>query len=107
MSSFSLNNCQLSFKQFLEIIIQKSGLSKEEFYKYKIVLQIPDLELYNLVKNNPKIYYSQPMEIKTNEDLQKCKVMLPILDSNIYYVTRKNTNLTYILEKRNEEELQI
>ena len=106
MSSFSLNNCQLSFKQFLEIIIQKSGLSKEEFYKYKIVLLIPDLEIYNLIKNNPRIYYSQPMEIKTNEDLQKCKVMLPILDSNVYYVTRKNANLTFLLEKRNEEELK-
>ena len=106
MSSFSLNNYQYSFKQFLEIIIQKFGLSKDELYKNKIVLQIPDLEIYNLVKNNPRIYYSKPMEIKTNEDLQKCKVMLPILDSNVYYVTRKNADLTFILEKRNEEELQ-
>ena len=106
MSSFSLNNYQYSFKQFLEIIIQKFGLSKDELYKNKIVLQIPDLEIYNLVKNNPRIYYSKPMEIKTNEDLQKCKVMLPILDSNVYYVTRKNIDLTFILEKRNEEELQ-
>ena len=106
MSSFSLNTYQFSFKQFLEIIIQKSGLSREEFYKHKIVLQIPDLEIYNLVKNNPRISYSQPIKIKSNKDLQKCKVMLPILDSNVYYVTRKNANLTFLLEKRNEKELQ-
>lgn len=106
MSSFVYNISKLSFIQFLEQIIEKFGFSKEEFYKYKIVLQIPDLEIYNLVKNNPRIYNSNPMkEIKTNEDLQKCKVMLPILDSNVFYVIKKNADLTFILEKRNENEL--
>ena len=86
--------------------MQESGFSKDELYKHKIVLQIPDLETYNLVKNNPRISFSQPMEIKTNEDLQKYRVMLPIFDSNVFYVIRKNANLTFNLEKRNEEELE-
>ena len=106
MSSFSINNSKLSFKQFLEEIIEKSGLSKEELYKYKIVLEIPDLEIYNLVKNNPRIYFSQSLEIKTEEDLEKSKAMLPIFDSSTYYVTRKNANLIYNLEKRTEKELE-
>jgi len=106
MISISININQLSFKQFLEKIMQESGFSKDELYKHKIVLQIPDLETYNLVKNNPRISYSQPIEIKTNEDLQKSRVMLPIFDSNVFYVIRKNANLTFNLEKRNEEELE-
>ena len=32
--------------------------------------------------------------------------MLPIFDSNIFYVIRKNANLTFNLEKRNEKELE-
>ncbi len=106
MTSISLNINQLSFKQFLENIIQKSGLSKEELYKHKIVFQIPDLETYNLLKNNPRISFTHPMEIKTNEDLQKSKVMLPIFDSNVFYVIRKNITLIFLLEKRDEKELE-
>ena len=64
MASISINICRLSFKQFLEKVIQESGFSKNELYKHKIVLQIPDLEIYNLVKNNPRISYTHPMEIK-------------------------------------------
>ena len=105
MNTFTINNSKISFKEFLEKILQESGLSKEEFCKHKIVLQIPDIEIYNLVKNNPRIYFSIPMEIKTNEDLEKSKVMLPILNSSVYYITRKNENFTYILEKRTEEEM--
>jgi len=105
MNTFTINNSKISFKEFLEKILQESGLSKEEFCKHKIVLQIPDIEIYNLVKNNPRIYFSVPMEIKTNEDLEKSKVMLPILNSSVYYITRKNENFTYILEKRREEEM--
>jgi hypothetical protein len=105
MNTFTINNSKISFKEFLEKILQESGLSKEEFCKHKIVLQIPDIEIYNLVKNNPRIYFSVPMEIKTNEDLEKSKVMLPILNSSVYYITRKNENFTYILEKRTEEEM--
>ena len=105
MNKFVLNTVELSFKEFLETIQEQSGLTKDEFYMHKIVLIIPDLETYNLVKNNPIIYYSNPMEIKTNEDLQKSQVMLPILDSSIYYITRKNADFTYILVKRTDEEL--
>ena len=105
MNTFTINNSKISFKEFLGKILQESGLSKEEFCKHKIVLQIPDIEIYNLVKNNPRIYFSVPMEIKTNEDLEKSKVMLPILNSSVYYITRKNENFTYILEKRTEEEM--
>ena len=32
--------------------------------------------------------------------------MLPIFDSNVFYVIRKNANLTFNLEKRNEKELE-
>ena len=52
MNSFVINISEISFKEFLEQIFQESGLSKEEFYKHKIVLQIPDMEIYKLVKNN-------------------------------------------------------
>ena len=104
MSSISINTTKLSFKQFLENIIKESGLSKEEFYKHKIVFQINDLETYNLVKSNPRISYFHSMEIKTNEDLQKSKVMLPILDSSVFNIIRKNTNMTFILEKMKEKE---
>ena len=61
MNTFTINNSKISFKEFLEKILQESGLSKEEFCKHKIVLQIPDIEIYNLVKNNPRIYFSIPM----------------------------------------------
>ena len=69
MDTFVLNTVELSFKEFLEKIHQESNLIKEEFYKHKIVLIISDMEIYNLVKNSPLIYYSNPMEIKTKEDL--------------------------------------
>ena len=106
MNTFTFNNCKLSFIQFLEKICKESGLTKEELYNYTIMLHITDLETYNLVKNNPRIYYSHPSEIKTNEDLQKTKVMLPIFDSSVFYTIKQNKNLTYILEKRNEKELE-
>ena len=104
--SFTLNNCKLSFKQFLEYFLQETGLTKEEFYKYKIVLHILDIATYNLLKNQPRIHHSNPYEIKTNEDLQKIKVMLPIFNSSVYYTIKKDADLTYIFEKRNEEELE-
>ena len=105
MNSFVINISEISFKEFLEQIYQESGLSKEEFYKHKIVLQIPDMEIYNLVKNNPRIYYSNPMEINSNEDLKNSNAMLPILDSSTFYITRKNADFTFILEKRTEKEM--
>ena len=105
MNTFVINNSEISFKEFLSKIHQQSGLSKNDFYKHKIILQIPDMEIYNLIKNNPKIYFSNPIYIKTNEDLKKSNAMLPILDSNVYYETRKNADFTYILEKRTEQEL--
>ena len=105
MDTFVLNTVELSFKEFLEKILQESGLTKDEFYKHKIVLIIPDLETYNLVKNSPLIHYLNPMEIKTNEDLQKSKAMLPLLNPNLFYITRKNSDMTYILVKRTEQEL--
>ena len=105
MDTFVLNTVELSFKEFLEKILQESGLTKDEFYKHKIVLIIPDLETYNLVKNSPLIHYLNPMEIKTNEDLQKSKAMLPLLNPNLFYITRKNSDMTYILIKRTEQEL--
>ena len=106
MNSFVINISEISFKEFLEQIYQESGLSKEEFYKHKIVLQIPDMEIYNLVKNNPRIYYSNPMKINSNEDLKNSNVMLPILDSSIFYITRKNADFTFKLEKRTEKEME-
>ena len=105
MNTFTLNTVELSFKEFLEKIHQESNLTKEEFYKHKIVLIISDMEIYNLVKNSPLIYYSNPMEIKTKEDLQKSNAMLPILNPNLFYITRKNADFTYILAKRTEQEL--
>ena len=105
MNSFVINISEISFKEFLEQIFQESGLSKEEFYKHKIVLQIPDMEIYNLVKNNPRIYYSNPMKINSNEDLKNSNAMLPILDSSTFYITRKNADFTFILEKRTEKEM--
>ena len=68
MNTFVINNSEISFKEFLSKIFQQSGLSKNDFYKHKIILQIPDMEIYNLIKNNPKIYFSNPIYIKTNED---------------------------------------
>ena len=105
MNTFVINNSKISFKEFLSKIYHQSGLSKADFYKHKIILLIRDMKIYKLVKNNPKIYFSNPMDIKTNEDLKKSNAMLPILYSNVYYVTRKNADFTYILEKRTEQEL--
>ena len=97
MNTFVLNTVELSFKEFLEKIHQESNLTKDEFYKHKIVFIIPDIEIYNLIKNSPFIYYSNPIEIKTKEDLKKSKTMLPILNPNLFYITRKNADFTYIL----------
>ncbi len=103
MNTFVLNTIELSFKEFLEIIHEQSGLTEDEFYKNKIVFIIPYLEKYNLVKKHPKIYYLNPIKIETNEDLQKSQAMLPILDSNIYYITKKNADFTYILVKEQKK----
>ena len=105
MNTSALNTIELSFKEFLETIQEQSGLTKDEFYKNKIVFIIPNLEIYNLVKKNPKIYYLNPIKIETNDDLQKSKAMLPILDSDIYCITRKKADFTYFLVKRTKEEL--
>ena len=63
-----LNPSKLSFKQFLEKIRDDSGLSQEDFLKYKITIPINDLDTFNTLKNleNMKI----TLEKRTFEELK-------------------------------------
>ena len=54
-TNLEISPSQLSFKQFLEKVRDDSGLSQEDFLKYKITIPIKDLTTFNIIKNLPKI----------------------------------------------------
>ena len=68
MKTFKINNNELSFKQFLEKICQESGLSKEEFYKCKVMLPIFNPYVYNAIRKNSTLKYT--LEKRTEKELE-------------------------------------
>jgi len=66
--NFTINNCELSFKEFLEKIQEESGIPKEEFPKYKIMCPVLDLHTYYLIKKNGNVTYT--LEKRTEEELK-------------------------------------
>ena len=58
----------LNFKEFLEKIRDDSGLSTEDFLKYKITLPINDFNTFNMLKNIPDL--SLELEKRTVEELK-------------------------------------
>ena len=66
--NLEINPFNLSFKQFLEVAREKSGLSQEEFLKNKIMLPITDLKTYNILKNSKNLSFI--LEKRTNEELK-------------------------------------
>ena len=59
---------KLSFKQFLEKIKDDSGLSQEDFLKYRITIPINDLETFKKFKNCA--YMKIELEKRTEEQLK-------------------------------------
>ena len=58
---------QLSFKDFLEKIIDESGLSEKELINYKIMLPILDKKTFNILKNYENLPFV--LEKRTNDEL--------------------------------------
>ena len=59
---------QLSFKRFLEIIRDESGVTQEEFLKHKIMLPILDLKTFQRIRHNKHL--SLVLEKRTEEELK-------------------------------------
>ena len=63
-----INPKNLNFKDFLENIRDNSGLSTEDFLKYKITIPINDLETFKKLKNIKNL--SLELEKRTEEELK-------------------------------------
>ena len=66
--SLEINPSSLNFKEFLEQIRDNSGLSTENFLKYKITLPINDLNTFKMIKNCPNL--TLELEKRTEEELK-------------------------------------
>ena len=78
--NLEINPFNLSFKQFLEVAREKSGLSQEEFLKNKIMLPITDLKTYNILKNYKNLSFV--LEKRTNEELKDQTYLKELKDIN-------------------------
>ena len=63
-----INTKNLNFKEFLENIRDNSGLTTEDFLKYKITIPINDLETFKKLKNIKNL--SLELEKRTEEELK-------------------------------------
>ena len=59
---------RLSFKRFLEIIRDESGLTQEEFLKHKIMIPVLDLKTFEKIKYNKHLSFV--LEKRTEEELK-------------------------------------
>ena len=99
-SSITLNNSQLSFKEFLEKIKEQSGLSEEEFLQHKIMFPILDQQTYYLIKKNENITYK--LEKRTEEELKNNSYLIELnkIEENLVEIDTKlnefyaKTNIT-------------
>ena len=66
--NLEINPFQLTFKQFLEKIRDESGLSQEDFLKYRITIPINDFKTFNILKNIQDINIK--LEKRTEEELK-------------------------------------
>ena len=111
--NFTINNCELSFKEFLEKIQEESGIPKEEFPKYKIMCPILDLHTYYLIKKNGNVTYT--LEKRTEEELkdQSYSVELNSIEENLVtiitelneFYAKTNTTQYYVNHSNEPVEL--
>ena len=122
--NLEINPFNLSFKQFLEVAREKSGLSQEEFLKNKIMLPITDLKTYNILKNYKNLSFV--LEKRTNEELKEQTYLKELnkIDPNLvqvetelneyyaktniiqYYVNKLDAPIELILKFPNNSKVQ-
>ena len=78
--NFTINNAELSFKDFLEKIQEESGIPMEEFPKYKIMCPVLDLHTYYLIKKNCNVTYT--LAKRTEEELKDQSYMIELKSIN-------------------------
>ena len=89
---YEINPKQLSFKQFLEKIRDDSGLSQEDFLKYKITLPINNFNAFNMLKQFENV--SLELEKRTEKELKD--------DTYLKELNRIDPNLISLKTELNE-----
>ena len=104
---------KLSFKQFLEKIKDDSGLSQEDFLKYRITIPINDLETFKKFKNCA--YMKIELEKRTEEqlkdetylkELNKIDPSLILINSELNEFYAK-TNITQYYKNYSENPIEL
>ena len=97
-----INTRNLNFKEFLEKIRDNSGLTTEDFLKYKISVPINDLETFKKLKNFNNLSFElekrTPEELKDNtylKELNKIELDLITINSELNEFYAKTNIVQY------------